>query len=742
MASWAFVTVLTSDSYLPGALVTARSIKDVEKASTRQFDLVCVVTLDSVSVQSIKALRQMYDLVISAEVIRSGHSEHELNLLGRQDLSSTITKIHIWRLTQYEKVIYVDSDTLLLRPLSHLFELASPFSACADIGWPDCFNSGLMVIKPSNETFEKIFQHFLTHGSWDGGDQGLLNDYFAQSSGELSPAGSDGQSQGWNRLSFVYNVTPSTYYTYAPAYKRYGDKISMIHFIGSDKPWHLINRRRYRNAYAPNQNSESLNAVDYDSLVDHWLDVYETVVGPIEPLEWSSFQPEFNVPKYLSEWDSTQPSAYKPPSLDELKETFSRRRAVIGPQSFGMKAPNDEGGYMTLPFLDLSRLAREYILARDKATTALDSTRDSRSVPPESNHLQERRDHLHQVWDPSRSSPPPSGGYQMNEPITKHYEAVWDKPFSEQSRSFFQPPTTTHSIPHITHQDYSQFSRPPQPNAVQAVFPWEENARHHAGRVFPSGESRTSTSGSSHHQDHNHSEANANMVNQASLSQIYRNAWDDDPMIGRWAKARSVSGSNKSPSPGWAKSEKTKAALVQTPRLEIRGFDFDRRGTEGKKAGRETSDVGRIPTFDHSHQHQHHPSRQITFSSSLYRPRSDSEGSSQDADEEDVGEDEDQSSDVRALTEGTSSELTSTTPPEKSKASDQISGTLEATENPEVNKTGSFPSTFRLPTNRSMIIGVPVQMLKTSSSSSNSSAHSWEGDNNKNLARRTTSLMG
>ena len=35
-------------------------------------------------------------------------------------------------------------------------------------------------------------------GSWDGGDQGLLNDFFPD----------------WNRLSFTYNVTPSAYYTW------------------------------------------------------------------------------------------------------------------------------------------------------------------------------------------------------------------------------------------------------------------------------------------------------------------------------------------------------------------------------------------------------------------------------------------------------------------------------------------------------------------------------------------------
>jgi len=735
MAAWAFVTVLTSDSYLPGALVTACSIKDVEEASTSKYDLVCLVTLDSVSVQTIKALRQMYDLVISVEEICSGHSENELRLLGRQDLSSTITKIHIWRLTQYDKVIYLDSDTLLMRPLSPLFQLSSPFSACADIGWPDCFNSGLMVITPSDETFDKIFQHFLSQGSWDGGDQGLLNDYFAESSGELPPTGSEAQSQGWNRLSFVYNVTPSAYYTYAPAYKRYGDKISMIHFIGSDKPWHLINRRRYRNAYAPNNHqSEHLNAVDYDSLVDRWLDVYEKVVGPMEPLEWASLQPDFNVPKYPSQWDSTEPSSYEPPTFEELKETFSRRRAEIGSQSHQPNVSQNEGGYMSLPFLDLAGRARDYITKKQSETTA-PSNSDLHSDPSQLGDQHAKQEHYqesHEAWDPSRSSPPTGGGYQMSQPITKHYDAVWDKPFSTQSLSFFQPPPMTHSIPEITHQDYSRFSSAPEPKAVQAVFPWEEDGRQNVGRVFPKEENHTSASHSSHHQT------------RPSLSQIYRNAWDEDPMIGRWAQARAMSGSNRISSSGWKKTKETKAALIQTPRLEIKGFNFDRQGREGQEPREKTEDVGRLPSSDNSQQqHHHHSSRSMTFGTSPYRSGRDSEGSSQDADEEDVGEDEDQSSDVRLAKDGGKNDSTVANPTDATKVSSPVPAAEEEAKTPETSQAhDSFAPSSRLPTNRSMIIGVPVQMLRTSSSSSNSSARSWESDTKNNFARRATRLMG
>lgn len=117
--------------------------------------------------------------------------------LGRRDLAASLTKLHAFRLSQYEKIVFLDADTLVLRPLAHLFELPHPFSAAPDQGWPDAFNSGVIVFKPSQETFDGLIETMKRKGTWDGGDQGLLNDYFPN----------------WNRLSFTYNVTPSAYYT-------------------------------------------------------------------------------------------------------------------------------------------------------------------------------------------------------------------------------------------------------------------------------------------------------------------------------------------------------------------------------------------------------------------------------------------------------------------------------------------------------------------------------------------------
>lgn len=41
-------------------------------------------------------------------------------------------------------------------------------SAVADIGWPDCFNSGVFVYQPSEQTYLDILNFALEYGSFDG----------------------------------------------------------------------------------------------------------------------------------------------------------------------------------------------------------------------------------------------------------------------------------------------------------------------------------------------------------------------------------------------------------------------------------------------------------------------------------------------------------------------------------------------------------------------------------------------
>lgn len=81
---FAFVTLLNSSSYLPGALVLAHSLADLHPAPRKhQFHTVCLVTPETVDVQSIKQLRAAFDVVVGVEVITSGaEGEAGLQLMG------------------------------------------------------------------------------------------------------------------------------------------------------------------------------------------------------------------------------------------------------------------------------------------------------------------------------------------------------------------------------------------------------------------------------------------------------------------------------------------------------------------------------------------------------------------------------------------------------------------------------------------------------------------------------------
>ena len=89
-APFAFVTLVTSDYYLPGALVVGTALRDVhpsppifpDELDPSEFHTVCLVTPETVDVSTVKLLRRVFDVVIGVEVIEA-ETEEGLRLLGR-----------------------------------------------------------------------------------------------------------------------------------------------------------------------------------------------------------------------------------------------------------------------------------------------------------------------------------------------------------------------------------------------------------------------------------------------------------------------------------------------------------------------------------------------------------------------------------------------------------------------------------------------------------------------------------
>ncbi len=57
-------------------------------------------------------LLSVFDRVSQVNVLDSGDTEN-LALIERPDLGVTFTKLHCWRLTQYNKCVFLDADTMV-----------------------------------------------------------------------------------------------------------------------------------------------------------------------------------------------------------------------------------------------------------------------------------------------------------------------------------------------------------------------------------------------------------------------------------------------------------------------------------------------------------------------------------------------------------------------------------------------------------------------------------------------------
>ncbi|RCI13944.1 hypothetical protein L249_8183 [Ophiocordyceps polyrhachis-furcata BCC 54312] len=454
-----YATLLLGDGYLSGALVLAHSLRDTGTA----YKLAVLVTLDSVSAHAIAQLRlsllstnskvtdqAVYDYILPVPRI-SNHHGANLHLMNRPDLHSAFTKINLWKQMQFDKIVYMDADVVVYRAPDELFDLPHAFAAAPDTGWPDLFNSGVMVLTPNMGDFYAMLAMAERGISFDGADQGLLNMHFGRA---------------FHRLPFTYNVTPSAHYQYLPAYRHFRSSIDAVHFIGPNKPW-------FGGRDAP------CNSSPYDEMVGRWWAVHDRHYR------------DRHTPDAPSSQDESQPTSVSTcHASSEAHEQDYREPAVVT-QERQVSGETLRASSPAIPQQAHDHGAGPWPTAVSGVQASEPHHNQTPLPPPPPPPPTQTSGHRPEplpmsTWDASRQPPPQNSKPEAIDFPSTHYEMSQDtKPFVPPARYPSPPKDMWYPVP----------QKPPAHPAASPppIFPWEGN-RPKPARVFVCRELETSQS--------------------------------------------------------------------------------------------------------------------------------------------------------------------------------------------------------------------------------------------------------
>lgn len=114
---YAYATVLSTDSYLPGVLALFESIR---RTNTKVSDFVVIVNQD-IKKETINQLVQNGLIVKTAPKVNVPQKIKEKNKFIPH-WNNTFDKFNIFNLTDYDKIVYLDVIYMLLKTLMNYFK--------------------------------------------------------------------------------------------------------------------------------------------------------------------------------------------------------------------------------------------------------------------------------------------------------------------------------------------------------------------------------------------------------------------------------------------------------------------------------------------------------------------------------------------------------------------------------------------------------------------------------------------
>lgn len=248
-----YVTLVANADYLQGVRALARSLQMCQSA----WPLLILTLENFAELNALEAygcqILRVDPLPLSDDFClrHSRQTQHSLAPFTKgtkpnfHDPLHNFVKLRLWELESYDKVVFLDADTLVIQNIDRLFDfpefVAAPnlYESLADF---HRMNSGVFVAKPDSQTFEKMLIALDQPDQfWSRTDQTFLQSFFPH----------------WHGLPYIYNTLQYIWFNLPQMW--HWDSIHVIHYQ-YEKPWEFNHPK----------------AALLQPLIDLWWQVYET----------------------------------------------------------------------------------------------------------------------------------------------------------------------------------------------------------------------------------------------------------------------------------------------------------------------------------------------------------------------------------------------------------------------------------------------------------------------------------
>ena len=231
------MTFLGTDEYLTGVLVLNQCLKNVGS----KYPLT-VLASDSVNNESLNILkRNKISYIIKKDFVPSSEVSKNNSDYGTPHWNKTFGKLYIFGMTEFDKIVYIDSDMLLIKNVDNLFNKENLSAVIAGTKfpghekWSQTLNSGLIVIIPKRDEESRLFNLIKSGKIKKGGDQEVIHYAYPDWPKSLNL-----------HLNEKYNLL-APYESYYLNQKLVSSETrKIIHFVGANKPWMANNFTRIK----------------------------------------------------------------------------------------------------------------------------------------------------------------------------------------------------------------------------------------------------------------------------------------------------------------------------------------------------------------------------------------------------------------------------------------------------------------------------------------------------------------